>query len=69
MGRQLYADDAVVIVLAVTALSYLYWGNIFAKGTPYHFMHSIPQATEDFVNTREQKAVERRLSHVFEHHV
>lgn len=69
MGRHIYADDAIVILLAATVLTYMYWSTIFSKGPLTELFFSIPQATDEFVAARQQKAEERCLDYVFKHHV
>jgi hypothetical protein len=68
-GDVFRVDGAIIALVATTALTYIYWGNIFAKKVPRDFWFGVPQATGEFAGKRQQRADERCIEYVFDQHV
>lgn len=68
-GEVFRVDDAIITLLAAAALTYVYWGNVFAKKVPRDFWFGVPQATGEFAGKRQQRADERRIGYIFDQHV
>jgi hypothetical protein len=64
-------EDVLVVCATLFALTYSYWIPLVRKDReiPNDFWYRIPQATGAHAESRQKKAEERRINHIFKERV
>lgn len=68
---QAQADDIVIVLLLSLIFTYNHWIGFFIEQNkiPDEYWYHIPQANGEHTASRQHKADERRIAHVFEQQV